>query len=71
MHFVLTIVQMIIACVLVGLILLQQKGTGLGAAFGGSSTIYSTRRGIDRLVFRMTIASAILFLGISIIITVL
>ena len=69
MTVVFIIIQMVLAALLVVLVLLQQKGAGLGAAFGGSSNIYSTKRGIDKVVFRLTIAVAILFFGISIIVT--
>ncbi len=71
MTVVFIIIQMVLAALLVVLVLLQQKGAGLGAAFGGSSNIYSTKRGIDKVVFRLTIAVAILFFGISIIVTVI
>ena len=63
---ILTVLQITFAILLIVLILLQQQGSGLGAAFGGSSNIYSTKRGIDRVIFRMTIAVAILFFGVSI-----
>jgi preprotein translocase subunit SecG len=41
-------------------ILLQAKGTGLGSAFGGQSTVYHTKKGVEKLVFSATIASAVL-----------
>ena len=59
------VTQAILASLLIVLILLQQKGAGLGAAFGGSSNIYTTKRGIDRVLFRTTIVVAILFFGVS------
>lgn len=62
---VLTIIQLIIGVILTITILLQNQGTGLGAAFGGSSTMYTTRRGADLFLFRVTIALSILFFGIS------
>lgn len=63
---VLLIVQVISAILLITAILLQQKGSGLGAAFGGSSNIFSTRRGIDKTLFQMTIVLAIIFFGIAV-----
>ncbi len=60
---VIAILQPIVALALIGAILLQQKGTGLGAAFGGSSNIYSTKRGIDKLLFNLTIILSIIFFG--------
>ncbi len=48
-------------------ILLQQKGTGLSGVFGGSSNIYSTKRGVDKLLHNGTIAIASLFFILSIV----
>lgn len=46
-------------------ILLQQKGSGLGAGFGGEGTIYRTKRGAEKVIFRLTIILAVLFLATS------
>ena len=61
----LTIAQMILATALIASILLQQRGTGLGGAFGGEVTAYRSRRGIERTLFRLTIALAVLFVIFS------
>jgi preprotein translocase subunit SecG len=45
---------------LIAVVLLQTRNSGLGSSFGGDS-IYKTRRGLDRTLFQMTIALAILF----------
>ena len=63
---ILLIVQAVSAILLVVVILLQQKGSGLGAAFGGSSNIFSTRRGIDKVLFRATIVIAVIFFGVAV-----
>lgn len=61
----LTIAQMILAVALISSILLQQRGTGLGGAFGGEVTAYRSRRGIERTLFRLTIVLAVLFVVFS------
>ena len=61
----LLIAQMILAISLIASILLQQRGTGLGGAFGGEVTAYRSRRGIERTLFRMTVVLAILFVAFS------
>lgn len=43
-------------------ILLQQRGASLGAGFGGSSELYTTRRGLDKNLFEVTIILAVVFL---------
>ena len=59
------IVQLVLAALLTITILLQQKGSGLGGVFGGSSNIYSTKRGIDKILFQSTIVIAIIFFVVS------
>ncbi len=61
----LIIAQMILAVALIASILLQQRGTGLGGAFGGEVTAYRSRRGIEKTLFRLTVALAVLFVAFS------
>lgn len=42
-------------------ILLQQRGASLGAGFGSSGELYTTRRGLDKNLFDTTIFLAVLF----------
>lgn len=57
------IAQIVLATLLIGLILIQSKGSGLSGVFGGEGNIYSTRRGAERIIFIATIAIATLFFG--------
>jgi preprotein translocase subunit SecG len=54
--------QVLLSVLLIGAILLQQRGAGLGGAFGDSTqgTFY-TRRGAELFLFRASIVLAILF----------
>jgi preprotein translocase subunit SecG len=61
----LVVAQAILAVALMAAILLQQRGTGLGGAFGGEVTAYRSRRGIERTLFRLTILLAALFVIFS------
>ena len=56
------IAQIVIAVLLIGSILLQQRGSGLSAAFGGDSNVYRTKRGIERGLLWATIVLATLFM---------
>jgi preprotein translocase subunit SecG len=59
---ILLIVQIILGSALVFLILIQAKGIGLGTPFGGALWgSYSTKRGVEKVIFNLTIALAILF----------
>ncbi|HEU0028200.1 MAG TPA: preprotein translocase subunit SecG [Ktedonobacterales bacterium] len=61
----LQIVQIIVSVALVVSILLQARGAGLGSVFGGTGTVFKTRRGIDKLLFRMTVGLSVAFCLIS------
>jgi preprotein translocase subunit SecG len=55
---------------LIAVILLQQKGSGLGAAFGGSGNVYSTKRGIDKVLYQATIGISIVFFGTALVVLI-
>ena len=56
------IIQIIFAILLVVFILLQQRGSGIGMAFGGGDgNAYRSRRGIEKFLFGATIVIAVLF----------
>ena len=61
----LDIVQVVIAVLLVITILLQNRGAGLGAAFGGESNAYQTKRGAEKTLFTATIILSVAFLLIA------
>ena len=42
-------------------VLLQQRGASLGAGFGSSGELYTTRRGLDKNLFDATIVLAVIF----------
>ena len=62
-----TIAQTILGALLIIAILLQQRGSGLGASLGGDSSSYATRRGAEKIIFTATIIVAILWIGVSIV----
>jgi preprotein translocase subunit SecG len=66
MNTILFYIQIIISVVLIVLIAIQQRGTALGAGFGGSGEVYSTRRGAQQKIFYATIflTTAFLVLGV-------
>lgn len=43
------------------LVLLQQRGASLGAGFGASGELYTTRRGLDKSLFEATVIFAVIF----------
>ncbi|MBI4100220.1 preprotein translocase subunit SecG [Candidatus Microgenomates bacterium] len=67
MNFVLPALQIVISLVLIIFILLQEKGGGLGSAWGGSGEFYRSRRGVEKILFYATIIIASLFLISSVV----
>lgn len=65
MHNILLTIQVIVSIFLVLAILLQQRGSGLGATFGGGGEFYSTKRGAEKILANATIALVIIFVGLS------
>ncbi len=65
----LIIIDIVIAVALIGLILLQERSAGSSGLFGGAGGMdapYQTRRGVERIVFWVTVALAVLFALISV-----
>jgi preprotein translocase subunit SecG len=59
---ILQIVTLISSVLMILTILLQQRGASLGAGFGSTGELYTTRRGIDKSLFEVTIVLAIIFI---------
>jgi preprotein translocase subunit SecG len=62
----LTLGQMLVAIGLVASILMQSRGAGLGATFGGDSSVYRSRRGIEKRLFQFTVVLTVLFVLFSV-----
>jgi protein translocase SecG subunit len=60
---ILPYIQIILSILLVAAILLQQRGSSLGGAFGGDnfSAAFHKRRGSELFLFRLSVVLAILF----------
>jgi len=48
--FLLTI-QILVACLIIGAILIQAQGASLGGTWGGGGETFHTRRGVERVIF--------------------
>jgi preprotein translocase subunit SecG len=64
-------IQIIISITLIGIILLQARGTGgLGSLFGGgggATGATKTRRGLEKTLFQITVGLAIAFILVPIV----
>jgi preprotein translocase subunit SecG len=66
MNPLLALGQILVSIGLMASILLQARGASLGSAFGGESAVYTSRRGIEKTLFRFTIALTIAFVIFSV-----
>ncbi len=59
--YILQIITIVSAILMILAILLQQRGASLGAGFGSSGELFTTRRGIDKNLFEVTIILSVIF----------
>lgn len=62
MKSIVPFVQIFLGILLILVIIVQQKGSGMGATFGGDLSFYRTKRGAEKLLFYATIALAVAFI---------
>jgi len=67
MEQTLQIIEIVLAVILVVSILMQQRGSGLGGAFGSEFSAYHSRRGFERFLYYATIVLAVLFVGLAVV----
>jgi len=69
LDLILFLALVIIAVGLIAAVLMQSRGSGLGATFGGGdSSVYRSRRGVEARLYQFTIALAVLFVAVSMLI---
>lgn len=61
--FVLDVVMIVSSILMILSILLQARGASLGAGFGASGELFTTRRGLEKNLYDTTIVLAIIFIG--------
>ncbi|OGG02381.1 preprotein translocase subunit SecG [Candidatus Gottesmanbacteria bacterium RBG_16_37_8] len=66
MKSLLLTIQISVSVSLIILILIQAKGVGLGRAWGGGGEFYKSRRGVEKVIFNLTVALGVLFLASSV-----
>jgi preprotein translocase subunit SecG len=58
---ILQIITVTSALIMMLFILLQARGATLGAGFGSSGELFTTRRGLDKSLYEATIILAVIF----------
>ena len=65
-RIILYISQIIVSVLLIIVLLLQAKGTGLGGIFGSDvSSVFRTKRGLEKTLFQFTIILSVIFILLS------
>lgn len=67
MKSIIYLIQIILGVLLILVIIIQQKGAGLGSSFGADLGFYRTKRGAEKLLFYATIVISVAFIGSSLI----
>jgi len=67
MEKVLFIAQITVSAALVVAILMQNRGSGVSAIFGGGSGSYRTKRGLEKGLHTLTIILVIVFVAIGVV----
>lgn len=64
---VVSLIQIIVGVLLIVVIIIQQKGSGLGSTFGGDLGFYRTKRGAEKLLFYTTFVLSAIFILLALI----
>lgn len=68
MERLLNIAQLVIAALLIAAVVLQNRGSDAGSIFGGGggdTNVYTTKRGLERILMISTIVLTVLFMGVA------
>jgi protein translocase SecG subunit len=65
MKSLLIILNLIISFVIIFLILIQGRGAGLGSAWGGGGELFQTKRGVEKVILKLTVFFIVLFFILS------
>ena len=67
MQTYLSVAQIVLSIALILAVLLQVRGGGLGGIFGQADTVFRTKRGVEKTLFRLTIVLVVVFIVIAIV----
>jgi preprotein translocase subunit SecG len=62
----LNVLQIVVSAALIALVLMQARGSGFTGTSQDQTTVFRTRRGIEKTIFQFTLFMAALFVIVSI-----
>jgi len=62
-----SVAQIVLSIALILAVLFQVRGGGRGGIFGQPTSVFRTKRGVEKTLFQLTIVLAVLFIIISIV----
>jgi len=65
---ILIIAQIVACAILVVSVLLQNRAEGLGKMFGGGGEVFRTKRGLEKVLYYVTIALIVVLIVLSLLI---
>jgi len=66
MQTYLSVAQIVLSIALILAVLFQVRGGGLGGIFGQPTTVFRTKRGVEKTLFQLTIVLVVLFIIVSV-----
>ena len=67
MQTYLSVAQIVLSIALILAVLFQVRGGGLGGIFGQPTTVFRTKRGVEKTLFQLTIVLVVLFIIVAIV----
>ena len=62
---IIAVAQIVVAVIIVIAVLLQNRGAGMGAVFGGEGGVYKTKRGSEKFLYWATIVLLVVFFALA------
>lgn len=63
----LRVLQLLTGVAIIAIILMQAKGSGISAVFGGDGGMYRSKRGVEKLLHRATILLSVVFMLLALV----
>lgn len=70
MLMILYVIEIVVAVLLIGIILMQVQGTGLSGSFGGAGESFKSKQSMEKTLVYITVILAVVFALVSILLVI-